>query len=136
MSPDNANGANPLRWDCQLPGRRACGAVEGIAEINGNLLVLEWKEHRNIPTGQRVLYTRWTANGPATVMLIVGDARHMTVDEAACIYKGAIGPWRRTDIAGLRQDIRAWAEWALAHPVTMPGDAMLVVEPGRKKVSE
>ncbi|HOI56166.1 MAG TPA: hypothetical protein PLP01_13020 [Phycisphaerae bacterium] len=133
MSHDS--GANPLRWDCArqgcfnlhkrpkielfadcLPGRLAFSDVDAIAEVNGNFLVLEWKEHRRVPTGQRVLYQRWTAAGPTTVLLIVGDARGMTVDEVACVHGGAVGPWRETDMDGLRRDIRAWADWALLHP--------------------
>ena len=107
MSHDS--GANPLRWDCSrqgcfnlhkrpkielfadcLPGRLAFSDVDAIAEVNGNFLVLEWKEHRRVPTGQRLLYERWTAAGPTTVLLIVGDAREMTVDEAACVHGGTI----------------------------------------------
>jgi len=133
MSHDS--GANPLRWDCArqgcfnlhkrpkielfadcLPGRLAFSDVDAIAEVNGNFLVLEWKEHRRVPTGQRLLYERWTAAGPTTVLLIVGDAREMTVDEVACVHGGTIGPWRDTDLAGLRRDVRAWADWSLAHP--------------------
>mgnify|MGYP001168306838 FL=1 len=144
MSHDS--GANPLRWDCArqgcfnlhkrpkielfadcLPGRLAFSDVDAIAEVNGNFLVLEWKEHRRVPTGQRLLYERWTAAGPTTVLLIVGDARDMTVDEVACVHGGVIGAWRDTDLDGLRSDVRAWADWALLHPAVRvpaatPGD--------------
>ena len=144
MSHDS--GANPLRWDCArqgcfnlhkrpkielfadcLPGRLAFSDVDAIAEVNGNFLVLEWKEHRRVPTGQRLLYERWTAAGPTTVLLIVGDAREMTVDEVACVHGGIIGAWRDADLDGLRSDIRAWADWALLHPAVRvpaatPGD--------------
>jgi hypothetical protein len=138
MSPGKDSGHNPLRWDCErqgcfnlhkrpkievfadcLPGRMAFSDVDGIAEVNGNLLVLEWKEHRGVPTGQRVLYERWTAGGPATVLLVVGDARQMTVEETACVHQGIVGPWRGTDLEGLRQDIRAWSDWSLMHPAVM-----------------
>ena len=90
MTPNN--GANPLRWDCKrqgcfnavkrpkiemfaecLPGRGSFGDVDAIAELAGNLLILEWKSHPNIPTGQRILHEQWTANGPATVFVIVGN---------------------------------------------------------------
>jgi hypothetical protein len=144
MSPGDENGANPLRWDCRrqgcfnvhkrpkierfadcLPGRLAFSDIDAVAEVNGNLLVLEWKEHRRIPLGQRLLYARWTALGPATVLLVVGDAQEMTVEEMACVYEGNLGPWRGTDLDGLRQEIRAWAEWALAHPVVRSGSAQL-----------
>jgi len=136
MSHDS--GANPLRWDCSrqgcfnlhkrpkielfadcLPGRLAFSDVDAIAEVNGNLLALEWKEHRRIPTGQRVLFERWTAGGPATVLLVVGDARDMTVDELACVHGGVISAWRDADLDSLRRDIRVWADWALAHPAAL-----------------
>ena len=135
------NGWNPLRWDCEtqgcfnvhkrpkielfadcLPGRIAFSDVDGITEIKGNLLVLEWKNHRRIPRGQLLLYTRWTAGGPAAVLLIVGDARNMTVEEVACVYGGVIGPWCEMDIAGLRHEIQAWSNWAVAHPARPSGN--------------
>ena len=144
----NDNGHNPMRWDCEtqgcfnlhkrpkielfadcLPGRIAFTDVDGITEINGNLLVLEWKDHRRIPTGQRLLYTRWTANGPVTVLVVVGDARCMTVEEVACVYDGVIGPWCEMDVAGLRDEIREWAEWAVAHPARAPRSERLHDQP-------
>jgi len=143
MSSTNATGANPMRWDCQrqgcfnihkrpkiemfadcLPGRIAFSDVDGIVEIKGNLLAMEWKEHKHIPRGQHLLYTRWTANGPATVILVVGDAKDMAVDEVAFVHKGVIGPWRDMDIEGLRQAIRDWGQWALAHPVRSSGEGI------------
>jgi hypothetical protein len=148
MSSNNDHGSNPLRWDCQrqgcfnvhkrpkievfadcLPGRLAFTDVDGITEVNGNLLVLEWKEHRRVPTGQRVLFERWTANSPTTVMLVVGEARQMTVEETACIYQGIVNPWRDLDLAGLRADIQAWADWALAHPAGVVRSLALNREP-------
>ena len=133
MSRDN--GANPMRWDCQrqgcfnikkrpkiellaecLPGRIAFSDVDAITEIGGHLLVLEWKEHQYTPTGQSLLYTHWTARGPATVMLIVGDAEDMTVDEVAVVHEGTTGPWQQMDLAGLKQEIREWADWAVRNP--------------------
>jgi len=137
MSHADACGTNPMLWDCQrrgcfnvhkrpkievfaecLPGRIAFSDVDGIVEINGNLLVLEWKNRPHIPTGQRLLYERWTANGPTAVILVVGDARDMTVEEIAYVSGGEIAPWRDMDLAGLKEVIRDWAEWASSHPVT------------------
>jgi len=62
------NGHNPMRWDCQkqgcfnkkkrpriemfaecLPGKIAVGDVDGLVEIKGNFLFLEFKEHSNLP---------------------------------------------------------------------------------------
>ena len=135
MSCDNATGRNPMRWDCKkqgcfnvhkrpkielfadcLPGRIAFSDVDGVVEICGNLLALEWKEHRRVPRGQHLLFTRWTANGPATVIMIIGDARTMTVEEIAFVHKGVIGPWQDADFEGVRQYIRDWEKWARANP--------------------
>ena len=136
MSCDITTGANPMRWDCTrqgcfnihkrpkierfadcLPGRIAFGDVDGIVEIGGNLLVLEWKERKHLPRGQELLYTRWTAYGPATVILVVGDARDMTVDEIAFVHKGIREPWLDSNLDSLRWMIRDWGQWATAHPV-------------------
>ena len=99
-----------------LPGRISFTDVDGLVEINGNLLVLEWKEHKHTSTGQKLLYTRWTANGPVTVMLITGDAEDMTVDEVAIVYEGAVGPWQQMGLEGLKEEIREWADWASKNP--------------------
>jgi len=84
MSPDN--GANPMRWDCRtqgcfnlkkrpkierfadcLPGRIALTDVDGVTELCGNVLYLEWKSHQGLGDGQRILFERLTALCPATV---------------------------------------------------------------------
>jgi len=141
MSSVNATGTNPMRWDCAkqgcfnvhkrpkielfadcLPGRIAFSDVDGIVEIGGNLLALEWKAHRHVPRGQHLLFTRWTKHGPVTVILIIGDAQFMTVDEVAFVHRGVIEPWRDMDIETLRQIIRDWSAWALANPVTSGGE--------------
>jgi hypothetical protein len=128
---------NPMHWDCDrqgcfnvhrrpkievfaecLPGRIAFSDVDGIVEINGNLLVLEWKNGRYVPRGQALLYSRWTANSPTVAILVVGDAQHMTVDEVAYVAGGKIGEWQTTDLAGLKALIADWSTWALSHPAT------------------
>lgn len=137
MSSDNATGANPMRWDCQrqgcfnirkrpkieifadcLPGRIAFGDVDGIVEINGNLLLLEWKDHQAISTGQRILFERLTRLCPATVLIVEGDAEFMTIDSIRVAWDGRIGPPQPADLDGLREMIRAWADWALSNPAT------------------
>jgi len=134
MSPGDANGTNPMQWDCErqgcfnlvkrpkievfaecLPGRIAFSDVDAIVEINGNLLVLEWKTGRRVPRGQALLYTRWTANSPTVVILVVGDAQYMTVEEIAYVADGTIGVWHAKDLAGLKEIIAEWSTWALTH---------------------
>ena len=73
--PNNPAGFNPLRWDCDhqgcfnklkrpkievfadcFPGRINFGDVDGIVEINGYLLILEWKPERiELSRGQGIM---------------------------------------------------------------------------------
>jgi hypothetical protein len=136
MSRDN--GFNPMRWDCAeqgcfnhkkrpkielfadcLPGRIAFSDIDAIAEINGNLLLLEWKDHKNINTGQRVLFERVTQICPATVLIVQGDAEHMTVISVRTVWRGTIMPVEATDLDGLRGRIREWSQWAMRNSAVL-----------------
>lgn len=129
------NGHNPMRWDCErqgcfnvkkrpkieqfadcLPGRIAFGDVDAVVEIAGNLLAMEWKDHEQISTGQRILFERWTRFAPATVLIVKGDAEFMTVSRLSIAWNGVIHQSKRADIEDLRQTIRHWARWAKRHP--------------------
>jgi hypothetical protein len=107
-----ADGYNPLRWDCAsqgcfnlrrrpkieifadcFPGRISFGDVDGIVEVGGNALLLEWKsEERQLPSGQRLLYQRLTRNGPVSVMIVIGDAETMLIDATAIFADGIRHP--------------------------------------------
>lgn len=132
MSLSDATGANPMRWDCQrqgcfnvhkrpkielfadcLPGRIAFGDVDGIVEINGNLLLLEWKDHQSLNLGQKILFERLTLLCPATVFIVEGDAETMTVTNIRPVWRGDILPIEPADLAELKRRIRAWAEYAM-----------------------
>jgi len=133
MSRDD--GHNPMRWDCQvqgcfnrkkrpkiemfadcLPGRTAFSDVDAVAEICGNLLFLEWKDHQKLSVGQRILFERITAMCPATVFIIEGNAEHMTVDSIRLAWQGEISPCESADLEGVRNAFRKWSAWALANP--------------------
>ena len=96
MSPNDP--PHVLHWDCQkhgcfnqkkrlkfrrlsdcLPGRIAFTDIDAITEINGNMLVLEWKDHTELTRGQRILFERLTRVCPAAVLVVEGDAEHMIV---------------------------------------------------------
>ncbi|MBC7353259.1 MAG: hypothetical protein H5U08_12930 [Thermogutta sp.] len=129
------NGANPLRWDCTkqgcfnqkkrpkielfadcLPGRIAFTDIDAITEINGHLLVLEWKDHTELPKGQRILFERLTLGCPATVLVIEGDAEQMSVVSIRMVWRGVIWPPEPADLDRLRREIQAWARWAAVTP--------------------
>lgn len=133
MSHDN--GANPLRWDCTvqgcfnqkkrpkielfadcLPGRIAFTDIDAITEINGNLLVLEWKDHTELTRGQQILFERLTLLCPAAVLVVEGDAEQMTVVSVRTVWRGVASPPEAANMDRLRQEIQAWAQWATANP--------------------
>lgn len=132
MSHDH--GANPMRWDCAkqgcfnrkkrpkieifadcLPGRIAFSDVDAIVEINGNLLLLEWKDHQEINRGQRILFERMTRLCPATVLVVEGDAEDMAVSSIRTIWNGAIRESEPGNLEKLRQYIREWSDYAMAN---------------------
>ncbi|GAB6184535.1 hypothetical protein [Thermopirellula anaerolimosa] len=100
--------------DC-LPDRIAFTDIDAITEINGNLLVLEWKAHTGLTRGQRILFERLTLTCPATVLVVEGDAEQMSVISVRMVWCGKIGPPEPADLERLRQEIRAWAQWAAAN---------------------
>jgi hypothetical protein len=133
-----ANGCNPMRWDCAtqgcfnlkkrpkierfadcLPGRIAFSDIDAIVEIGGNLLLLEWKDHPHISTGQRVLFERLTRLCPATVLVVEGDAERMEIVAVTTVWQGAFSAAENADLQGLRARITQWAGWALQHPAIL-----------------
>ncbi|MCC7409870.1 MAG: hypothetical protein IT442_17520 [Phycisphaeraceae bacterium] len=137
MSSDS--GINPMRWDCAtrgcfnrvkrpkielladcLPGRIAFGDIDGIVEINGNLLLLEWKEHSQIATGQRILFQRLTRLCPATVLIVEGDAQDMSVTSLRTVWQGEISRTESANLDELRRHIRAWSQYAMTHCALLP----------------
>jgi hypothetical protein len=135
MSPRPA-GYNPLRWDClergcfnykqrpkierfcgAFPGRIAFSDVDGIVELHGRGLMLEWKSTRMaIPTGQRLMYERLTADGLLTVFVLAGDARTMAVQAMAFFHNGRFHDWCRCDFDTAFARMHRWAAWAESHP--------------------
>jgi hypothetical protein len=134
-----ANGYNPLRWDCEkrgcfnlkrrpkielfadcFPGRMSFGDVDGIVEVNGNALLLEWKsEERDLPAGQRILYERLTRNSPVSVLIVVGDAETMAVEASAIFFEGTRYPpegFEPADLAIIRHHMTTWSAYAASHP--------------------
>jgi hypothetical protein len=126
------NGYNPMHWDCErqgcfnkkkrpkieifadcLPGRIAFSDIDAAVEVEGNFLILEFKEHDNIPKGQRIFFNRLTHLAPATVLVIEADVETMEISGMIRIFDGKINPQIAVDLDGLKQEIRDWSQWAL-----------------------
>ena len=103
-----------LLSDC-LPGRIAFTDIDAITEINGNLLLLEWKDHTELTRGQRILFERLTLLCPAAVLVVEGDAEQMTVVSIRTVWRGGVSQPEAANLDRLRQEIQAWAQWAMAN---------------------
>ena len=120
-----------MRWDCRperdgcyrrlgqpdltlldecFPGRIAMTDVDGLVEIGGRFLFIEWKRRGDVPAGQRIMFERLTKHPEFTVLVILGDPASMTVERYDVFRNGRRRGWRDCDMRGLKRHIRAWAE--------------------------
>lgn len=134
-------GYNPMRWDCEkqgcfnkikrpkievfadcFPRRISFGDVDGVVEINGHFMYLEWKPSTApISTGQRILIERRTADGLSTYLIIAGNAETMKVERYAIAWNGKIKPWEVGTLEDVKQRIRSWVSMALGKLVETHG---------------
>ena len=132
------DGYNPMRWDCEtkgcfnkrkrpkievfhgnFPGKINFSDVDGIVEISGNALMLEWKDKNvPIPKGQQIMYERLSEHGPITVMCVAGDAETMEVYQYGIFHKGKFTGWKDADMELIQDKIRKWTHYALDNPKT------------------
>jgi hypothetical protein len=135
-------GSNPMRWDCKsrgcfnqkkrpkieqfaecFPGKIAMSDVDGITEINGHFLLLEWKVSKDcITTGQRILYERLTRLGSHlfTVYVVAGDAETMEVEALKVFSNGKGLEWQDRSKETLLASIRKWVAFVQKRPFPSP----------------
>lgn len=120
-------GYNPMRWECEkqgcfnklkrpkievfadcFPGKISFGDVDGVVEINGHFLYLEWKPNTAISTGQRILIERRTEDGLSAYLIVAGNAETMEVKQYAIAWNGTINPWMVGTLDDLKNRIRNW----------------------------
>lgn len=125
-----ANGRHTMRWQCPRDGCwkeknllkfdvfAGCFPrdinftdLDGIVELNGNFLVLEWKNSPcKLPTGQRIMLERMTASGVYSALIVAGDAERMIPSHVQGWWKGRSEAWKPCDIHLLRDRICNWVE--------------------------
>lgn len=141
------NGYNPIYYNCErqgcfnkrmrpkieqfcdcFPGSINFGDVDGVVEMNGYTLTLEWKSTANdIPTGQRIMHQRTTFYGNNSVLCVAGNAETMDVQQIAYFYLGAWYEWTDASLDQLKDIIASWATWASAQPKFMSIDAIIQI---------
>lgn len=124
-----------MRWDCEkqgcfnikrrpkievfydcFPGNISFGDVDGIVEINGHGLMLEWKTDTKKPTmGQRIMYERLTRNKLITVFLVVGNAETMEISHLGIFYEGKQSELINSNLEEVKLKIKNWVSWAKAN---------------------
>jgi len=129
---DSPQGHNPLRWNCAeqgcfnklrrpkievfadcFPRRINFGDVDGLVELNGKGLLLEWKcGTGQLPTGQKRAYQNLTKTGLLTVICITGNAETMECDSYGLFYQGRWHEYRRANLDMVKKIIRRWVDVA------------------------
>lgn len=97
--------------DC-FPGNIGFGDIDGIVEINGFCMMLEWKGAEiNIPIGQRIMFERITKDPKFTVLVVQGNAENMQIQKIQLWFNGKAQKWMEADLAKTRNIIKRWAKW-------------------------
>ncbi|WP_227657621.1 hypothetical protein [Candidatus Magnetaquicoccus inordinatus] len=123
---------NPFNWDCDrdgcfndkkrlqldvfgecFPDNIQMGDVDGIVEINGRFLMLEWKSNARLSTGQRIMFERITRFSPADVVVVVGDAATMQPVQYRHFWEGRCSEWFFGSLEAVKYLFKKWARFAL-----------------------
>jgi hypothetical protein len=131
-----ANGANPMRWDCNrggngrncfnlwkrpklavfagcFPGRINFGDIDGCAEIGRALALLEWKSAGALlQTAQSIMLRNITLDMASIAFVVEGCAKEMHVERWRICWRGKFGPWMDGGLDALKSRIQKWADWA------------------------
>jgi hypothetical protein len=126
------NGYNPMGWNCQkdgcfnlkkrpkielfaecFPGKINFGDVDGIVEINGKALMLEWKSNQGrIPVGQKIMYERITKNKILTVLCVIGNAETMECQKYCLFFDGNQTQFKECSLDLVKKIICRWVNFA------------------------
>lgn len=98
-----------------LPGKISFSDLDGITEVAGNFLVLEWKSHAGeLPVGQKLMFERMTRSNAFSVICAAGEKNSPV--QAGLYHDGRWSGWRETDAGELFECVGLWSKWALANP--------------------
>lgn len=124
-----------LRWKCDekgcyrqlmprlgvldecFPGKIGMSDIDGIVEIRGYFLILEWKAPGGaLTTGQRIMFERMTGlSGRLTIIVVCGDPQTMAISSLQVFSGGKAGPVEEYSLERLKARVSAWAKRAGLH---------------------
>ncbi len=104
-------------FDGCFPGKIGMSDVDGMVEIGGRFLFLEWKSPGGYLTdGQRYAFQNLTSLSTdpmkVTVIVVCGDPEEMTVETFQVFHSGKGHDVSPCDFEGLRARIKSWADRA------------------------
>jgi hypothetical protein len=143
----SANGHNPMYYNCEtqgcfnkkrrpkiedfctcFPGKISFGDIDGVVEINGYTLMLEWKGNdQPIPKGQATMHRKTTFYGNNSVICIHGDPETMAVWHVGYFHLGRWTDWHEQTLPGAKEAVSSWAQWAMNQPQFMSLDAIIPI---------
>ena len=102
--------------DC-FPDRIGMSDVDGVVELGGRFLFLEWKSRGGtLSEGQCKTYRRLTSLSPdpckAVVLVVSGHPRDMTVETVQLFQSGQENDPQPMNFAELKARVSAWAQRA------------------------
>lgn len=93
-----------------LPGRLCFTDIDGMLEIDGRLLFVEWKRGMTIPQGQDIAFRGMTRGNQNTVLVISGTLPEMEVARYCVYVRGGQCSWHTADLAEVQEWIRFWVD--------------------------
>lgn len=143
-----------LRWDCKksgcfnverrpkielfddcFPGAIAFGDVDAIVEIDGRVMLMEWKgDGGEVKGGQRIMYQRISKDFDVTVCVVHGNAKTMEIEEFSFYLNGRLLSTRKTGFMDLKRQLRNWVK--KTRPEKLPIDDTLGWIDDYERVSE
>jgi len=114
------------RFSSALPSYIGMSDIDGVIEINGKFLFIEWKSCDVMGLGQRILFKRLTEQSANfTVLIVVGDAQTMNVTAMALINGGVISEIQAASFRDVHAFIAEWAEQAQLPSVCEEGKVLV-----------
>jgi hypothetical protein len=132
------DGYNPMRWNCTrqgcfnvvrrpkielfadcFPGKISFGDIDGMVEIGGHFLILEWKScNPSVPRAQHIMYEHFVRNSRNAVVVVFGNAETMEVMKRRWYYGSNNGLVQTAEGAAsfevVHNEIAGWHKWAMA----------------------
>lgn len=105
--------------DC-FPGKIRPGDVDGLVEVNGNLLLIEWKNPGDhLEHAQDIAFTKGSLHNRLTAVHVAGQASVPSVTEFTVYANGERSKPKKGDLADFRRFCRLWADAAKDGPASM-----------------